>query len=488
MNRVNYKIGVILDCEPSMGGSFQYALSLLEAVCFSSSKRGYKVCAFINNDNWLQYLDHHIDTIFLESNRILNAVMIDEQNCLVVFASLQSDWSNKLLTPVVVPIHDLMHRYEKEFPEVGDSEENANRDIMYHGNVRNAVSVLVDSEIGAAHVIDTFGQYYKDKVMVLPFAAPRYMFEDEKRIDIPYEKYIFYPAQFWCHKNHKNLIKAIALLKDRGISINCIFVGHEKNGYEEAINLIEKYELSEQISILGYVENAQMVYLYKHARAMIMPTYFGPTNIPPIEAIVSGCPVAVSNVYAMPDQLKDAAVYFDPGNPEEIATVVQRYWVEDDFCREMIMKGKTIAGYFTQDSFNKRFDLLIADILQRAEQKKEYAVELITFCRKFKRIFVYGAGDFASITIKTLEKLHIHVDGIIVTSIGKEKEKLETAFDKNIETINEHLFSSDDGIICSVYNPAYRQDIRKTLEQKIQLNNVLFIDGRKVKDTLESYI
>lgn len=42
---------------------------------------------------------------------------------------------------------------------------------------------------------------------------------------------------------------------------------------------------------------------YRRARRMVMPTYFGPTNIPPLEANALGCPVAVSKVYGMPEQL-----------------------------------------------------------------------------------------------------------------------------------------------------------------------------------------
>jgi len=50
---------------------------------------------------------------------------------------------------------------------------------------------------------------------------------------------------------------------------------------------------------------------------MIMPTFFGPTNIPPLEAIAVGCPVAVSNIYGMPHQLGDAALYFNPTRVEK---------------------------------------------------------------------------------------------------------------------------------------------------------------------------
>ena len=42
------------------------------------------------------------------------------------------------------------------------------------------------------------------------------------------------------------------------------------------------------------------------------------------EAMLAGLPIACSNRGAMPELLGDAAVYFDPENPEDIASAVTR--------------------------------------------------------------------------------------------------------------------------------------------------------------------
>ena len=82
-----------------------------------------------------------------------------------------------------------------------------------------------------------------------------------------------------------------------------------------------------------------------------MPTLFGPTNIPQLEAFVLHCPVATSRIYAIPEQVGDAALIFDPLNVEEIAHCIERLWVDDELCQELINKGQKKAEAWGQQEF-----------------------------------------------------------------------------------------------------------------------------------------
>ena len=52
---------------------------------------------------------------------------------------------------------------------------------------------------------------------------------------------------------------------------------------------------------------------------MVFPTFFGPDNLPPLEAFASGCPVIASNVAGSQEHYGDAVVSFNPAKPEELA-------------------------------------------------------------------------------------------------------------------------------------------------------------------------
>jgi glycosyltransferase involved in cell wall biosynthesis len=87
---------------------------------------------------------------------------------------------------------------------------------------------------------------------------------------------------------------------------------------------------------------------------MVMPTFFGPTNIPPLEAFATGCPAAVSNIYGMPEQIGEAALFFDPVSDAEISGALLRLWTDDALCEELSARGLTRLAQRDQDCFNQR--------------------------------------------------------------------------------------------------------------------------------------
>lgn len=383
-------IGVLLINEPYGGGAFQYNQSILDALAILP-KREFQITAFYLCDVWKEYLKKYdfavqkvIDTktgnFFGKATRKICRIMGIPYNQmmwllnkidvfikplksvdLMIFPS-QEDYAELIDTNAISVIHDLMHRYEN-FPEVRADGEYDSREKQFKAICRNSKLIFVDSEIGQQQVVECYGKEYAEKLCVLPFTPPQYLFEeyddDSKLADLLPKKFIFYPAQFWEHKNHKRLIVAVKLLKDIGVNIELVLVGSKKNGYNEAIKCIDKMGLKDRIHILGYVSDVDMCWLYKHARAMIMPSCFGPTNIPPLEGMATGCPVAVADVYAMPWQVGDAGLTFNPLSVEEIADTLKKLWLDDELCHSMIEKGYKQIENFTQDKFNERFEKYI---------------------------------------------------------------------------------------------------------------------------------
>ena len=84
-----------------------------------------------------------------------------------------------------------------------------------------------------------------------------------------------------------------------------------------------------------------------------MPTLFGPTNIPQLEAFELGCPVATSNIYGIPEQVGDAALLFNPESVDEIAGCIEKLWEDDKLCTELIEKGEKRAAKWGQKEFTE---------------------------------------------------------------------------------------------------------------------------------------
>ena len=155
----------------------------------------------------------------------------------------------------------------------------------------------------------------------------------------------------------------MADLKKEFKDLNFVFVGSPYNGYRSTIALSKELNLMNNIKILGYVPDHDIPELYRRSRAMIMPTFFGPTNIPPLEAMTLGCPVAISDIFGIREQLGEAAIYFNPESIDEIKNIMKLLWTDDLLCRNLSKKGVIQSARWNQASFNKKFETIINRVL-----------------------------------------------------------------------------------------------------------------------------
>ena len=73
------------------------------------------------------------------------------------------------------------------------------------------------------------------------------------------------------------------------------------------------------MKFLGLVPDEDVSALYEGALALVMPSYCGPTNIPPLEAVTLGCPVIYSDLPEFREQMRDAALYCNLGDSSRLA-------------------------------------------------------------------------------------------------------------------------------------------------------------------------
>ncbi|MDR2889621.1 MAG: glycosyltransferase family 4 protein [Lachnospiraceae bacterium] len=381
------KIILYLTARPNYGGAYQYWLAMLKALS-QLNQAQYQLKVYSSHAGWrpiVQSLDlectivedhlSHVQkkfwgtlcrllpaTLFYKITRIGHPLIrqidtgdLDRTN---LFIAQTSEIGGRLLgMSTVVPIFDLMHRFYPTLPEIVG--EYKKREKLYRRECRYATMILVDSPIGQEHAVQFYGTQcdrLMDKIKILPFIPPDYIYNGEETIvakERIFEKYLFYPAQFWAHKNHERLIRSVLLLKNEGIYVNLVLSGSEQVNRSEIMELITELKLDKQIKVLGYVSNEEMVYLYKNARALVMPTLFGPTNIPPLEAFELGCPVAISRLFGMPEQVGDAALLFDPLSESEIAECLKVLWLDDNLCEQLVARGRIRARQWGQQQFTE---------------------------------------------------------------------------------------------------------------------------------------
>lgn len=370
-------VAVLLTSIPQDGGEHPYLMLLAESLKWCNN-RYFRLVGICYNDFWEQWcqkekisyvrlekkvyterqmeLQTKFPLLFLAQNmkKDLLGQIVHQERIKLLICGQQGTYLPKYLCKVIRPVHDLMHRYEPDFREI--SSTYATREILFNSVARLSDVVLVDSQLGKKQFIDCYyNKCHFPKIEVLPFVSSRKSnSKGEEYIETP-TKYIFYPAQFWEHKNHINLIKAIRIAKESEADIRLVLVGSEKNALQKVKRAISDNSLEKNVIILGFVSDKQIVYLYKHAVALVMPSYFGPTNIPPLEAMTLGCPVIVSNKYAMGEQVGDAGLLFNPDSPQEMANCILKVWNDESLREQMIQKGYEKIKEWTERDFKKRF-------------------------------------------------------------------------------------------------------------------------------------
>ncbi len=80
--------------------------------------------------------------------------------------------------------------------------------------------------------------------------------------------------------------------------------------------------------------------LYRLARCLVLPTLFEANSLPIFEAWFEGTPVACADVTALPEQLKDSGLLFDPFDPTAIGDAVARLVTDDALRKELQAKGR----------------------------------------------------------------------------------------------------------------------------------------------------
>ena len=125
------------------------------------------------------------------------------------------------------------------------------------------------------------------------------------------EPFVYYPARGWPHKNHARLFEAVALLRETHPDLRLVLTG----GALDSLGPVPEW-----VDVRGLVPFDEVRRLYRTASALVFPSLYEGFGLPPLEAMASGCPVAASTAGSLPEVCGDAAILFDPTDPEAIAT------------------------------------------------------------------------------------------------------------------------------------------------------------------------
>ncbi len=355
------RVTLIQDCSFNQGGAFHQEVAAIEAIVRHCESRHEFIVLTTKRENverlsargiTAQALDYGpfarifdglcaqslaLDSVFRRVRRVTGSAigrgidrLLEKFRTELVIFGYPSDMArlivnhNYFYSPM-----DCCHRDWLEFPEQYNDRIFERRDRLYRAILPKAVRVIVDSATMADRIHFLY-QVDLTRIVALPYFAPLAVQQgtpddqdfpghNGQHSGIP-KPYLFYPAQFWPHKNHAYILEALKILRDRDkVVVHAAFAGSDKGNQRFLEGLTRSMALQEQVHFLGFVFDQEISELYRQALALVMPTYFGPSNIPPFEAFALGCPVIYSDFPCFREQCGEAALYCDLGNPASLA-------------------------------------------------------------------------------------------------------------------------------------------------------------------------
>ena len=260
--------------------------------------------------------------------------------------------------PYMAIVWDLQHRLQPWFPEVSSHGTWRHRENFYNEFLRRAALIIAGTEAGRRE-LEQFYQVTSDRLKILPHPTPAFTLGahpgDVASVRKKYglkPDYLFYPAQFWSHKNHANLLRAVAKLKsEHQLDFQLVCVGSDKGNLDYVRHFAARIEPALDVAFLGFVPLEDLVTLYHGAFALTYVTFFGPENLPPLEAFALGCPVIASDVAGAREQLGDAALLVNPRDPADIARAVKQLHGDAALREDLIVKGHARAERWTAKDF-----------------------------------------------------------------------------------------------------------------------------------------
>ena len=339
------RIGIGLNLlAPDNGGVTNYVLTLLRHWPEFAPEHPMVLFSFAHNEPLLATLPpesrRHEIRLQTQEEALQHFDQID-----VYFCPFGTLWPRPVRKPSVLTFHDMQERF---YPEFFTPKEHAERFFHYDWSLRMADAVIAISEFTREMAAQLVG-VPRRKFRIVPhvpdaLTAPEKPTDAKGLLETPF---VFYPANFWRHKNHRALLEAMTLVKRQGGTINLVCTGSLLGRETEWQAAVADAGVADRVTHLGKVRREEISWLYRHAQALVFPSLFEGFGIPLLEAMQTGCPIACGANTSQPDVAQRSALYFEAARPDSIAAAIQRLTTDAPLRERLINAGRARLEAFT---------------------------------------------------------------------------------------------------------------------------------------------
>ncbi len=247
----------------------------------------------------------------------------------------------------IVTVHDL---FFMDFPRMTDREARKHFVTRIRGSLYDADGIVAISEFTKNQLLERFDLDEK-KVKVIYHGLDREFYTEvsaaegeqvRKKFSLP-PSFIFFVGAMEPRKNLSRLIEALKIVHEKHQKILLVIVGRQGLDYKNLEKKIDQLNLQDWVRMMDYLPDAEVKIFYRLASVFAFPSLCEGFGLPLIEAMASGLPVAASKISALPEIGQDAALYFHPEDPEDIADKLILAMEDEELRKTLRERGKKRA-------------------------------------------------------------------------------------------------------------------------------------------------
>ena len=267
--------------------------------------------------------------------------------------------------PTVVTIHDLVWKHAgATMPRLNYWTDR----LLMPRAIRRADIVCVNSAATGDAVRSAFPsesgrvRLVYPSIHASPLPEPAAGLQHKLGLDRPYFLFV---GTLEPRKNLAGLITAFARLPDN-VSQACLLViaGGRGWGNQTPAGLARDAGIADRVRIADDPSDAELEWLYAHARARVMPSLHEGFGLPIVEANRQGVPAIVGDNSSMPEIGGEAALCVDAEAPDALADAMARLYADDALHRRLASAALANAGRFGSeaggDAMEAAFEAAIA--------------------------------------------------------------------------------------------------------------------------------
>ena len=269
-------------------------------------------------------------------------------------------------TPGVVTIHDLTPLL---FPEMHRAKTRWSLRPFLRRTTEIAAAIAVDSEATSRDLAERFPDSAAKTEVVPMGVSDRFRPGSADEIEALraelalQEGYLLHVGTLEPRKNTERLIDAWLALRQEDATTPPLVLAGGRGWHTDALST--KIERLADVGLrhLGHVSTDRLPALYRAATAFAFPSLYEGFGLPPLEAMASGVPVAVSDRSSLPEVVGDAGILFDPEDAGAIREALRSLLSETSKREERVAEGLRRAGTFTWDRAAEKMESIFRRVL-----------------------------------------------------------------------------------------------------------------------------